>query len=389
MGLPLARLLRCIGEIQPASLKIFITRCETYTGAWRHQEARLRELWAQSGGPHVLVEDPDTADLIILTDLRDDHWWQGVRQHTLPARYPGKCFAVSDADLPLPFLPGVYTSAHRGLPFSGRCRTGCYSLYHTDFQNPFVQSYPRLAFEQPKRWLFSFSGRACHPVREALFAAYSGRADCYVKDTSQFNVFSHDKNGKADNQRAFVEVLEASKFALCPRGHGASSIRLFEAMRMGVAPVIISDGWIPPKGPDWSRFAIFVKEREVAELEEIVLQHEGHYRSMGRSAAEAYYRFFADDAYFNFVVDQLADIQRSRFLPEQWFWSARSGVVFYLKLKDRVGFVARKWAAKFGQKRGLRTAPPQVPTGATADGSARAQSTEAVETLTPGSERRP
>ena len=51
---------------------------------------------------------------------------------------------------------------------------------------------------------------------------------------------------------------------LCPRGQGTSSIRLFEAMRMGIAPVIISDKWIGPKGPEWESFAVFVKEKDIS-----------------------------------------------------------------------------------------------------------------------------
>ncbi len=36
-----------------------------------------------------------------------------------------------------------------------------------------------------------------------------------------------------------------------PRGIGASSVRIFEAMRAGRAPVIISDDWIVPPVGDW------------------------------------------------------------------------------------------------------------------------------------------
>jgi hypothetical protein len=34
----------------------------------------------------------------------------------------------------------------------------------------------------------------------------------------------------------YAELLIASKFVLCPRGNGASSIRLFESMQLGICP---------------------------------------------------------------------------------------------------------------------------------------------------------
>ena len=38
-------------------------------------------------------------------------------------------------------------------------------------------------------------------------------------------------------------------------------MRLFEAMRLGVAPIIASDDWVYPRGPDWSACSVVIKER--------------------------------------------------------------------------------------------------------------------------------
>ena len=50
---------------------------------------------------------------------------------------------------------------------------------------------------------------------------------------------------------------------LCPRGEGTSSIRLFESLRMGRPPVIISDQWVPPEGPAWDTFSVRIPERRI------------------------------------------------------------------------------------------------------------------------------
>lgn len=313
--------------------RIFLTSCETHEGAWRHQEERLRALWERSSRTHTLADSPEEADLIIIGNLRDENWLRSLRTHPVVNRYPSKCFVVEDRDDPMPLLRGVYTSATRNLWCKSRYRSASYGLYHPDFQNPHIDAYQGDACARPKKYLFSFTGRACHPVRAGIFAAYSDRGDCHVRDTSDFNLFTHQSEGKAEQQRRFVEVLEASKFALCPRGNGAASIRLFEAMRIGVAPIIVSDDWILPNGPDWPSFALSVREADVAEIGRLAEKSESRYAEMGRKAAEAYAQFFAEDVYFDYLIEQMLDIRRRQFVPEVVHWRMRNVKVFWWRLK--------------------------------------------------------
>ena len=57
-------------------------------------------------------------------------------------------------------------------------------------------------------------------------------------------------------RRRFAETMFRSKFVLCPRGHGTSSIRLFETLAAGRVPVVISDDWVAPKGPTWDACSV-------------------------------------------------------------------------------------------------------------------------------------
>jgi hypothetical protein len=317
-------------------MKVFLTSCETHAGAWRHQEDLLQGMWEGSSRQHELVDSPELAEVILVGNLRDEDYFASLRRNPVIGRYPDRCFVISEADEPRPLLRGIYTSAHRKLPFPSRFRAGAYSLQHPDFNNPFVERHAGAAFDLPKEYLFSFTGRNCHPVRTAILGQAFTRRDVVVKDTSQFNVFTHQKDGKSASQEFFVQTMEKSKFVVCPRGNGAASIRLFEAMKIGVAPIIISDDWILPKGPLWSEFALFVKEGDIGCLEEVATEAEPRFREMGERAAREYQLFFAPAAYFDYLIDQCAELMAGQLIPERCFWAARNLVALKWKLENRL-----------------------------------------------------
>ncbi len=108
-------------------------------------------------------------------------------------------------------------------------------------------------------------------------------------------------------------------------------------MQLGVAPVIISDEWIPPKGPLWEEFAIFVKEKNIYQLDDILQEREKEYAIMGKKAQLAYKSFFADDVYFDYLIDQFIDIKKSQKIPEIFFWKCRNILVALWMLQRRLG----------------------------------------------------
>lgn len=323
-------------------MKIHLTSCETQPGAWRHQEEILRELWECSSRQHQLVDAPDEADIVIVGNIRDENWFASLRNHPVISKYPNRCFAVTETDDPKPLLRGIYTSAHRKLAFPSRCRTGAYTLQHPDFNNPCIERHCGGAFNSPKKYLFSFTGRNCHPVRTALLKQPFERDDVFVKDTSDFDLFTHQNEHKASSQEFFVQAMEASKFVICPRGNGASSIRLFEAMRIGVAPILVSDDWILPKGPRWNAFALFVKESEIGDIEALAVRNEARWKEMGALAAQEYERHFSRTAYFDYVVAQCADLIEKQLVPESLFWGMRNLFVWGWKAENRLRRLARR-----------------------------------------------
>ena len=86
-------------------------------------------------------------------------------------------------------------------------------------------------------YLFTIIGRASHPVRERIFALKPGRGVILIKDSSSFRFW--DNTDPAERERRlglYFNMLRRSRFSLCLRRVGTGSIRVFESMRMGVAP---------------------------------------------------------------------------------------------------------------------------------------------------------
>ena len=299
------------------------------------QDKLLYLLWEKSHRFHELVADPEGAHLLLFCDIAGSNWFSELRKNIAILRNPGKCFAISDSDRPMPLLHGIYTSASRSLRFQDRFRSGAYNLLPDEIKNPLVARSEGRSFEIPKRYLFSFAGRDSAKVRKRL-CQLPWPADVFVYDTTcKYHAFG-DKFKENDLwEKRFFEILQESKFALCPRGVGAASLRLFESMRMGVAPIILSDDWIFPKGPEWSEFALIVPEKDADRLYGIAKQNEGRALEMGRKARLAYETYFADEVYFNYLVDQMVDIQRSQKIPERIFWSCRHLVVAWWKLRKK------------------------------------------------------
>lgn len=308
----------------PRGLKVFIC---SYPELQAGQMAdRLRSYHAASDGRHRLSDDPEAADIILVgapgNEIDRLPYLRMIAQHDIIDRYPDKCFSLSLRDQPLPLQRGVYESSCDDLLSRGRVRTGAYA--RSTFNSLIAGHDADDAREADRDYLFTFIGRASHPVRERIFALQPARPDILIEDSSSFNFWGNTDPAERERRlRRYFDLLRRSRFSLCPRGVGTGSIRLFESMRMGVAPIILADGWVRPVGPDWDRCALFVPERDVDQLERIARQHAHRWRDMGEAARQAYRDWFADDRYFNYVIDNCLDILRSQRIAERHYWRAR------------------------------------------------------------------
>lgn len=261
-------------------------------------------------GVHQLTDDPAAADVILFVEnCSPIRHYLYVRRHPHYRTFAEKCYLHSRYDHPLPLLPGIYPSIEQRWQNPHWARSGGYLVA---FTNDFA-AYD--GGQTERTYLFSFVGaKHNHALRDALFALPSDGA--YLFDTTPFWPYAELPSQKQDALEAqYQEVALQSRFIICPRGRGPSSIRLFETMRMGRSPVIISDAWVPPDGPDWASFSVRVPEAEIHRLPDLLARRASEAEDMGVRARRAWEDWFSVEATFHRTVQSCLDMQAARWLP--------------------------------------------------------------------------
>ena len=261
---------------------------------------------------HRLTDDPEEADFIVLSG--DIETLAEAEANALVRRYPEKTMAYSEIDAVVPYVPGVYGSAaiERGLKL-GRTQSNIYFSRYAGSMNPEVRHRPG----ETKTLLFCFRGRRDCKVRTNILSHPFNRPDVEVLETTGYMHWKDGVVGTRQAQKDYADALARSHFALCPRGMGFGSIRLFEVMEMGVAPVLMSDRFALPPGPDWDSFLLKVRERDFGRLPELLEPHVPESEERGRKARKAWEQFFAPELIFDRVIDQFSEIRRQRVIPER------------------------------------------------------------------------
>ena len=159
--------------------------------------------------------------------------------------------------------------------------------------------------------LWSFVGTLSNdPVRERLRMIDDERG--FLEDTQHFSDtvrWGWQSTYRSEGRRAFAayaEKLGRSSFVLCPRGRGAGSIRLFEALQVGRCPVVISDDWLPPPFVDWASCSIIVPESRVLEIPRILRDREGESVALGHEARLVWERLFSPQRQLETLFSSLA-----------------------------------------------------------------------------------
>jgi hypothetical protein len=314
-------------------MKVFIAH---YTDIEAESSAALlRELAAHSPR-HRLVSDPSEADLILVCGIGNlpltHEYLSKSTKMDLITEYPKKSFMISYRDNPVIFLRGIYESGVRNPLSPGRVSGGSYLL--SGSRNPKIFSFQE-GDEVPRdrEYLLTFIGRCSHICRRAILDQKFSRRDILVRESSNVNFWNSSGPAREQHLRNYVDALRASKFSLCPRGAGGGSIRLFDSMRLGIAPIIISDRWIPPAGVDWEDIGLTVKERDIPHLEQIVGERESEYYDLGLRAKHAYWRNFDDSNYFDHLVARCELMLTRGSTLEPLIWKFRHALSFYYRCR--------------------------------------------------------
>ena len=286
---------------------------------------------------HELTEQPESADLILFADLYGAGMhFQAIRRHPLVRRYREKCFVFCSNAFVIPFLPGVYASIEKRWQ-STRTRSG---FHVANLQNEFASFTPPT---EDLPYLFSFMGSTAN-ARVRCEIAQLRHTRGFFRDTvEEFDRILHDRmtvHERRDYHRQYVELTKATKFVLCPRGLGTATIRLFETMRIGRAPVIISDQWVEPRGPAWEACSIRVKEREVSSIPKLLESREADAIALGQRAHQEWNDWFSDEVAFHRVVEWCLNILEERVAPE---WLARWPAYLQLLRPVHLRYLLRPW----------------------------------------------
>jgi hypothetical protein len=224
-------------------------------------------------GQIAVVEDPREADCILVfahgNEARNSEL---ARKHGIPT------LVYDPIDCPTGVAPGLYCSLPRQLFDARRHRTFCYPVVY----NECVEAFPQNAAQA----LFCFAGGFSSGLRQRLVAwmqqtDFAHPVRLLVQTGPWQQMF--DRSGIPEKKR-YAEILKESRFVLCPRGNGVGSIRLFEVLKAGRVPVIISDEYVPPSGVDWSSCSITVKERNFRKIPEILEAHLDKWPTMAENA---------------------------------------------------------------------------------------------------------
>ena len=156
--------------------------------------------------------------------------------------------------------------------------------------------------EKEKEFLASFVGSMTHPLREKMVDALKDKSDVYLSTKGWDNKMA------VDNVEEFINASLKSKFVLCPRGWGATSFRLYEAMQLDAVPVYISDEFWKPFTYElnWDDFCVSVKEDEISNTHSILESiSEEKYKNMKAKIKELYENYFTLEGTCNKILQML------------------------------------------------------------------------------------
>jgi hypothetical protein len=225
-----------------------------------------------------------------------------------------RTFVFSQSDCPLPWAPGMYASLRRLWAHgTAAAFAGGFYVAHHHREPSGLGDHLDAARDVTPDLLWSFVGTAGNAsVRERVLRLRDSRA--VVRDTKRFSDtlrWAWDSSHRDEAQLAFRDyatTLGRSKFILCPRGRGLSSIRLFEALEVGRCPVIISDDWLAAPFVDWKSCSVRVPEKLVDQIPRILRDHEDEADELGKQGRIVWENFFSPETQLSTLLLACVDI---------------------------------------------------------------------------------
>jgi hypothetical protein len=256
-------------------------------------------------GLATMVASRDEADIIIYlkSPLPDPKARDSLRDFT--KREIFRTYVYSELDEPFPWAPGMYASLpsrQASNAFTG----GFYVPQHHRDQGGLSDHLEAARSIEPDL-LWSFMGTMSnHSVRQSIGGLDDSRG--LIRDTQAWSdeirwgwKSRFREEGRAAFKR-YASTLGRSAFVVCPRGRGPSSIRIFESLQVGRAPVIISDEWLPPLFADWDSCSVRIPENQIANLPAILREREEEAETLGLHARMTWEQYFSPERQLETLV---------------------------------------------------------------------------------------
>lgn len=149
-----------------------------------------------------------------------------------------------------------------------------------------------------RKWKISYVGNKTHSIRKKMQILFENKKECFWQNS-------------ADDIQSFEEIMKDSVFALCPRGFGPTSFRMYEAMEYGCIPVYIYTGspYLPYMDEiDWNELAILCPSTEVDTLyDRLVSMSEEEIERKREYMFANYDKYFTLPGLFNWIVKRVVE----------------------------------------------------------------------------------
>ena len=259
----------------------------------------------QRGAGYALVSKESAADVIVAPsgDQVSGRFWRDISP---PKPKEIETVVWDIGDRPLGRESGFFCSLPKQLFDPSRHCTMSYPVAWNDYIEKFAP--------QQATFDFGFMGSMSAGVRRRIadrFEPVARELNAAIIESSwdrRLQSFAY----APEQLRAYANFIQVTKFVLCPRGKGTGSIRLFEVLKAGRVPVVISDDYVLPtlQGPTaWEDSALFVGERHSASIPSLVSRKLGEWETMAANARRLWEENFSDAKVIELIAFNLARLR--------------------------------------------------------------------------------
>ena len=168
---------------------------------------------------------------------------------------------------------------------------------------PLIASGFKVVEDLQKMVFCSFVGSTTNPIRNHCLSTLHDKPGYVIK------AFHWQPNVTEDQTALFYNLTSQSRFTLCPRGYGATSYRLYEAMQLGSIPVYVSDKHLLPWSDElnWEEFCVIIKPQDIHRIDSILKSYtETQVREMQQKIKEVYFPFFTIPATYQNIYKRVS-----------------------------------------------------------------------------------